>query len=609
MIRRQFSLHELSVASATGYIRAIDRHQRQRIKSYPIDNHEPLRASDRDDAVFAEKTAEGYVLQVTIADVAAHIPKDSILDKAAQKRAFTIYRPPARDPMFPFVLSEDRFSLEHEQERLGLTAIFTLDEAFALKGVRFARTIVESECQDYASASHRMIQEGDDMALLAQVAQGIKRASNPAIRPYDAGDSAYMDKTGHIRQGDAGTMAAAKLVQVLMIFANNEIANFFNATGLPFLYRNHDGKTDELGQLGRAEYEPFDDGHYGLRRSDGLKGAYSHCTSPIRRYADLVNQRMQHYAMDVVEAISGELMGLLASPERRGRSDTVSPIVWEHAPDILRRIYAVHRAQGADRFTSEKALKDALRGLLNAASPEAGRELYRQADPLAQLSAAALRPAVPYSHDELLRITPVLNTAGAAENEAVAELNIRNLTKWNERVTEDFAAGNFDKLSEGGFSTLLRRAAVTGRINEDFAREAVARIKSGRADKVQDCYSALILSKEYQNKYWRAVKRAALNAIERDPMATNNVFDKAMREDELHPDTYIAEADIQDSSARKSMPLMRAAGVEQSIDAALVVTYMEGLEGRGYAAQSYSLGYNKKDTARHARFNFIRALS
>lgn len=608
MMRRQFTPHELSVASATGYIRAIDRHQRPRIKSYPIDNHEPLKPSDRDDAVFAEQVPGGYLLHVTIADVAAHIPKDSPLDKAAQKRAFTIYRPPARDPMFPFVLSEDRFSLEHEQERLGLTATIELDEGFRTQNVRFTRTLVESECQDYASASHRMIQPGDDMELLARVAQGIRQAANPRIQPYNAGDSAYMDKTGLLRQGDAGTMAAAKLVQILMIFANNEIANFFSQTGLPFLYRNHENKTDEQGQLGRAEYDTFDDGHYGLRQSDNLQGAYSHCTSPIRRYADLINQRMQHYAMDVVEGVAGELTRFLPEHDGRNKRD-LQPLVWEHAPELMAGVFAVHRAQGPSRPIAERKLKDTLRGLLKEANPGAGQEVYRQADPLAQLAAVALRPAVPYTHDELSRITPTLNAAGAVEAEAVGELNTRNLAKWNEKVQEDFAAGNFERLTQHAFSTTLRRAAVTGKINEDFAREAVARIKDGRSDKSADCYAALILSKEYQNKYWRAIKRAALNAIERDPMVTNNIFDKAIREEELHPDTYVAEAEVRDSSQDKTLPLLEGAGVKPNIDAALVVTYLPDMGGREFAAQSYSLGYNKKDTIRHAKFNFIRAYS
>ena len=602
-IRRSFTSNELGIATATGYIRTIDRFYRPKIRGYPIDDQEPTIATDRDDAVFAEKIPGGYLLHVTIADVAAHIPKDSPLDKAAQARAFTIYRPPARDPMFPFILSEDRFSLEHEQERLGVTATLELNETFQFRDIRFARTVIASHCINYASASHRMIQEGDDFELLARLAKGIREAARPPIHPYGASDSAYMDKTGLLRHGDAGTMAAAKLVQVMMIFANNEIANFFNRTGLPFLFRNHAGGEDNEG---RAEYEPFDRGHYALR-SDGLIGAYSHCTSPIRRYADLVNQRMMHYCMDVLTALAGEIAAFLPEKDRRDKK-ALLPVAWDYGEGVLSGVLAVHRACGNSRPGLEAELKKRLREVLHAIIPADG-ELYRRSDPIAQLVAAVLGPVLPYTHDELAGIAPGLNMANKSERAAITELNRRNLAKWNEKIQDDLNAGNFDVLSLSAFSGVLRRACVTGRVNEALTRETIARFSKGTMDLVPDSYSILILNKDYQHVYWRAVKRAALNAIERDPMATNNLFEKAIKEGEIHADTHVVESVVRDSATESSMPLLKAAGVEPQVDAALVVTRMEDLGNREYAAPHFSVGYTKKDTARHARFNFIRAMT
>jgi len=601
--KRAFTQHELSVATATGHIRFLDKHTRPHVKGYPIDDIDPTRATDRDDAVYAEKTPSGYALHVTIADVAAHVPKDSPLDKAAQNRVFTIYRPPARDPMFPFILSEDRFSLEHEQERLGVTISIDLDERFRPQGVRFARTIIESECQDYATASHRMIQEGDDMELLARIARGVKEAARPPIET-GGGPDTYMDKAGILRQGNAGAMAASKLVQVAMIFANNEIANFFARTDLPFLFRNHLNSPDNTS---RAEYQPYDRGHYSLR-SEGLVGAYSHCTSPIRRYADLVNQRMQHYAMDVVESVAAELVGFLPEHDQRGKTDLM-PAVWDHAEELLAKTFAVHQAQGHGRIVAEKALKDVVGGLLEEISPKSSVQAYLHADLRAQLSAAALKPALPYTHEELAQMAPKLNTAQDVEVEAVTELNRRNLDKWNEKIQDDLAAGNFAQLSPNAFSGMLRRAAVTGRINDGFAQEIARRIHAGSVDTVPDCYSILVLSNEYQNKHWRGLKRLALNTIEHDPMVVNNIFEKGMKEGEIHPDTYVAEAMVRDSAAEKALPLLSNAGIQQQIDAALVVTYMPELGNREYAPSSYSLGYTKKDTARHAKFNFLRSMT
>lgn len=598
--KRHFSHHELSVATATGYIRSIDRYQRPKIVGYPVDDWEPTRATDRDDAVYARQLPDGgYLLEVTIADVAAHIPKDSPLDRAAQQRAFTIYRPPARDPMFPFILSEDRFSLEHEQERLGVTVMVDLDPQFGIRDIAFTRTIIESQCHDYAGASQRMQVPGDDFELLAHIARGLKRTYQPPIRPYGDTDTTYMDKTGLLRHGDAGSMAAAKLVQVLMIVANNEIANFFQRTGLPFLFRNHaQGVGNEVL---RAEYEPFDHGHYALQ-SEGLKGSYSHCTSPIRRYADLINQRMMHYAMDVVESVAGELADILPDPLEPHTRQSLTPRVWEAAEAILQQSLRVHSAEAAhSRIIAERSLRDVLERLLVDIYPDARTSLYAKTDPIAQLFAAALKPPIPYTHDELAAVASGLNSANLGEREAVAELNQRNYSKWNEQVSDVLATGNLNKLEPIAFTSLLRRAAMTGKINTALVDEATQRLETGRLDMVPDCYSILVLCKEYQNPLWRGLKRVALNAIERDPMVVNNMMEKAIKDGEIHPETFVAESMVRDvgSSQREG----------QQVDAALVITRMKDLGNREYSAPHYSLGYAKKDTARHAKFNFIRALA
>ncbi|MCH2546932.1 MAG: ribonuclease catalytic domain-containing protein [Alphaproteobacteria bacterium] len=602
--KRAFSLHEQSVATATGHIRFIDRHTRPVVKGYPIDDIDPTRATDRDDAVYAEKTPTGYALHVTIADVAAHIPKNSPLDAAAQSRAFTIYRPPARDPMFPFILSEDRFSLEHEQKRLGVTISIDLDEQFKSQGVRFTRTIIESECQDYATASHRMIQEGDDMEMLGRIARGIKDSARPPME-LGGGSDTYMDKAGILHQADAGAMAASKLVQVAMIFANNEIANFFSNTDLPFLYRNHLASPDNTS---RAEYQPYDQGHYSLRSSEGLVGAYSHCTSPIRRYADLVNQRMQHYVMDVVEGVANELSDCVVSHVERNKAEFL-PMVWEQADNLMSKTFAVHHSQGHNRVLAERALRESMDELLQQVDVKSVERSAANSDPKSRLAAAALKPDLPYTHKELSLITPNLNAAQDDEVEAVTELNRRNLDKWNERIEDDLATGNFDKFNTNAFSALLRRAAVTGRINTGLAQETAKRIHQNTIDLVPDCYSILILNESYQDKQWRGLKRKALNTIEHDPMVVNNIFEKGKKEGEIHPETNVVEAKIRDSAAEKAMPLLTAGGVQQQIDAALMVTYMPELGNREYAAPTYSLGYTQKDCARHATFNFIRALT
>lgn len=598
-IKRQFTQHEQSVAASTGYIRSADSFYRPHEITYAVDDADPLRATDRDDGVYARKIPGGYHLQVAIADVAAHIPKNNALDKAARRRAFTIYRPPARDPMFPFVLSENRFSLENEQERLTVTFNFELDENFNTVDTWFSRTVSTPLCHDYAGASARMKNPDDDFHLLAKIAMGIK-GNKPEIANAELrSDEFYMDKAGHLRQADEGIISAAKMVQILMIYANNEIANLFSRTGLPFLFRNHNPGAD--GEQ-RAEYEPFHNGHYALQRDEKLQGAYSHCTSPIRRYADLVNQRVMHYCMDVFEEVAGELASI-AGQEGAQRKQDMLPRVWEHGEDILKAVFAVHQERGHKRVMAEKRLKNTLRDMLDNLL---GERPQHHSDPLSELMAAALRPQLPYSHDELLGMTPALNEAHEAEWEEIKALNLSNMQRWNEKIDADLAAGNFHKLSETELSYTLRRAAVTGKINEPFVHEVLKRFKSGDVDTVVDCYAVLLVNKDYDSPYWRALKRAALNHIERDPAAVHNLFEKGKKEGEIHHDTYEAKAMVRDTAADQAMPLMQAAGIEQQVNTALVVTYLPEMGDREFSAPDFSVGYTQKDALRHARFNFLR---
>lgn len=581
--KRAFTQEELSLAIVSGHIRIVDKHYRKRVKGYPIDDIDPTRASDRDDAIFAEVTAEGYRIYVTIADVATHIAKHSPLDLAAQKRGFTLYRPPARDPMLPFVLSEDRLSLEHEKERLGVTVIIDLDRKFACTGVSFLRSLITPECLDYATASRRMAEDEDDLSLLHHIARGVRDGVAVEFPPSP---TQIFDKAGLLRQVDEGGRKASKLVQVMMIFANNAIAMFFAQTGLPFLYRVHEYAGREAAK--RAEYQPFDLGHYSLQ-SEGLVGAYSHCTSPIRRYADLINQRMMHYVMDVEDALAELCESLMPDA-----APVPAEVIWQHLPRLLN----AYQGRQADKLLAAAA------GFLSAVAGGVALQdewVYR-------VEAVLDNIPIPYTFDELTAITGRINGLQAEEVKEVAEINRRNLARWNEKVEEDLAAGHYETLSAPAFSGMLRRAAVTGRINEAFALEVAARLYDDRIELVPDIYAIVVLCKDYHHKFWRGLKRQALNRIERDPLAVNNIFEKAMKEGEIHRDTYIAETKLWDLMSKKPAPITPSQP-EPEVDAALVVTFMEALGNREYAASNYSLGYSRKDAMRHARFNFLRALT
>lgn len=296
---------------------------------------DPPNATDLDDAVWAEETAGGYAVTVSVAAVGRALSRYHPAAEAARRQGFTRYHSDFVRHMLPRYLI-GRLSLHEGQPRPVIAVRTHLNPDFSLApaGSEFHRaTLISTARLTYRAAAELAAGQGeraelrDRVRLLALVAQGLlaRRRDEGGLVLYDLNQGWALTEEGHLKK-----LAAVEsnlgyvIVQELMILANGAVARFFARAGAACLYRNHSasrpGKNprpvhlaEELGaalagageestaarvralikryrlEMMRARYEPDLRGHFGLNVP-----AYLHFTSPIRRYCDLVN----HWAME-----------------------------------------------------------------------------------------------------------------------------------------------------------------------------------------------------------------------------------------------------------------------------------------------------------------------
>ena len=318
-----------------------DRVDLRDLLTFTID---PATAKDFDDALSVQEEGGGYRAWVHIADVSAYVEAGSPLDRGASERAFTTYVPGRAAPMLPPQLADDRCSLRPNEDRLCVTV-----ELPPSGEPRFYRSVIHSRARlTYAQAERREAQSDVAAALertdRLTAAIRDRRFARGALRIESPEITFEFDGQGSVaRAWKESEPTAHRLVEELMIAANEAVASLLSSRRRETLYRVHERpdpqaielllkKLSDLGvptppapkqltpalaaqvaaatservmeyvsssgrgreafpalvlrSLKQARYHPENLGHSGLAST-----AYCHFTSPIRRYPDLVVHR------------------------------------------------------------------------------------------------------------------------------------------------------------------------------------------------------------------------------------------------------------------------------------------------------------------------------
>ena len=310
---------------------------------------------DFDDAVYAEPTKNGWKLVVAIADVSHYVKEGSDLDKDAIDRGNSVYFPRRVVPMLPEALSNGLCSINPDVERLCMTCEMNIDSEGNLLDYKFYPAVMLSHARlTYTKVSQ--ILEHHDQALTNEYApvldnlntlydlyKTLKAArTKRGVMDFDRIESQILfNDNGKIDDIVARSRNDAhKLIEECMLMANQATAKFLAHNEEDFLYRTHPkptaekvettrqfltaigltleggvqpeskhfakvledakGRDDEniiktvvLRTMKQAVYTPANEGHFGLAFDD-----YTHFTSPIRRYPDLLVHRAINRVLD-----------------------------------------------------------------------------------------------------------------------------------------------------------------------------------------------------------------------------------------------------------------------------------------------------------------------
>lgn len=254
--------------------------RRKHVEGITIDGVATL---DADDAIWGEKGKNGYKVAVTITDISEAFWFLSPIDLEALIRAVSIYRNPGEIPMIPERLSHDRFSLNGKRRHVGITVSFDVSRSGRIRAhLPYESMLYHRGKFTHAQALESLLNQDDknheQIALLAEIAHLINRAQGRDV--WLSGMSE--ESSTSPRQMVQPHMKIQRMIATLMVTANRIIAHLLSSDTF-WVYRQH------LSLDERAFYSPYLGPHSGLWIETGW---YTHFTSPLRRYADLLLHRM-----------------------------------------------------------------------------------------------------------------------------------------------------------------------------------------------------------------------------------------------------------------------------------------------------------------------------
>ncbi|MFA5841917.1 MAG: ribonuclease R [Candidatus Paceibacterota bacterium] len=348
--------HEASLMKERG-ITAPDIAERRDFRKITTFTIDPEDAKDFDDAISFEKLEGGnYEIGVHIADVSNYVRPGSSLDQEAIKRGTSVYLVDRTIPMLPEELSNDLCSLNPREDKLSMSAVFVMNEKAEVLKEWFGKTIINSDKRfTYENAQATLNEKTGDyyeeLNILNTLAKKLtqKRFEEGAISMEQEEVKFILDENGvPIKVYKKTRGDTHKLVEEFMLLANKSVAKYVadrakkNGKENVFVYRVHgtpnqekvanlafflksvgyelklhdgdiapnelnklltslDGKTEKdmiqtavVRSMAKAVYSTENIGHYGLAFEH-----YTHFTSPIRRYPDvMVHRLLEDYLHD-----------------------------------------------------------------------------------------------------------------------------------------------------------------------------------------------------------------------------------------------------------------------------------------------------------------------
>ena len=337
-----------------GKITEKDYAERRDMRSVTTFTIDPADAKDFDDALSIRKLSDGvWEVGVHIADVTHYVRPGSIIEDEAMERATSVYLVDRTIPMLPEKLSNDLCSLRPNEEKLCFSAIFHIDDDSKVLKEWFGRTVIYSDRRFTYEEAQQIIETGEgemkeEILTLNRLARQFRaeRFKHGAIG-FDRAEAKFeIDENGKPLSVYFKVMKESnQLIEEFMLLANRKVAEFVGrkrpgqTSDRTFVYRVHDdpspeklaefksfitrfgynmtaesgravakemnrllknisGKPEEnivsilaIRTMAKAIYTTYNIGHYGLAFD-----FYTHFTSPIRRYPDMmVHRLLAHY--------------------------------------------------------------------------------------------------------------------------------------------------------------------------------------------------------------------------------------------------------------------------------------------------------------------------
>jgi len=377
-----------------------DRHSRRDLRSWSTVTIDGETARDFDDAISAIRLSpDRWSLGVHVADVSHYVRSGSALDDEALRRGTSVYFPDRAIPMLPERLSNGICSLNPHVDRLTFSVVMTVDDRGNVLDRWIGRSVIRSRARLTYTEVHALLATGSSSERLApfdEMLREMEALARVLIARRDDDGAIDFDLAEPlvVTGGDGRTVdvvraertIAHRLVEQFMILANVTVARFLAEHGVPFLYRVHeppdDGKVSAFAAVARsfghafappgparpvdyqrlarsiagrpeqrmlsyamlrslkqARYTPVNHGHFGLATD-----CYTHFTSPIRRYPDLLVHRILGDTLDGARHRGPRLaelewIGDLASERERVAQDAERDVVaWRRAALMSERL-------------------------------------------------------------------------------------------------------------------------------------------------------------------------------------------------------------------------------------------------------------------------------